>query len=132
MKKIYYFLVRCGEIIFVWSLIFIISISLQSIVIKRQINYGKRCYQVFNDDFIKEYEYSGITLNYGYTKCNTYYLEYISENEEKQNVNFLVSIAKLLSDNKVNIDVHVIIKNNDSQIIATIVDYKVSYTISNF
>ena len=54
------------------------------------------------------------------------------KNEEKQNVNFLVSIAKLLSDNKVNIDVHVIIKNNDSQIIATIVDYKVSYTISNF
>lgn len=131
MKKIYYFLVKGGEIIFIWSLIFIVSITLQSVVIKGQVNYGDRCYKSFEDDFIKEYKYDGVSLNYGYLKCNTYYLEYTSDNSEKQNLNFLISIAKLLSDNNVDIDVHVIIKNKDSQIMATIVDYQVSYTVSN-
>lgn len=131
MKRVYYFFVNCGEVVFIWSLIFIISISLQSVVIRGQINYGERCYQTFNDEFIKNYNYDGITLNYGRINCNTYYLEYSSVLEEKQNLNFLVSISKLLHDYNVDIDTHIIIKNEHMQILATIVNYQVTYTKSN-
>ena len=130
MKKLYYFFVYCGEILFIWSIIFIISISLQSISIKGQVNYGDRCYASFNDNFIKEYDYEGVILTSNKLKCNTYYLEYNSELNEQENLIFLLSLSKLFSDNSININTHLIIKNENYQILATIVDYQVTYTKS--
>ena len=69
-------------------------------------------------------------LNNNKLVCNTYYLEYETKLKEEENVLFLSSLSKLLYDNDVDTNIHVIMKNDDYQIIATIVDYKVSYTIS--
>lgn len=127
MKKLYYFFVYAGEVLFIWSIIFILSISFQSIVIKGKVEYGERCNQSFNDEFIRLYDYNGITFNRGILKCNTYYLDYNSELNEEENVIFLVSVSKLFKDNNINSDIHVTITNKDFQIMATIVDYQVSY-----
>ena len=130
MKKLYYFFVYAGEVLFIWSVIFILSISFQSLVIKGKVEYGKRCYQNFNDEFVRLYEYKDITLERGTLKCNTYYLEYNSELTEEENVIFLVSLSKLFKDNNIDSDIHVTIINNNFQIMSTIVNYQVSYTKS--
>jgi len=130
MKRIYYFLVNCGKVIFVWAVLFIISISFYSLTIKGKVNYGNRCYHNFDDSFIIEYKYDGIEMKNGYLECNTYYLQYNSSLSENENLLFLISLAKLFYDNEVSTNVHVIIKNNNYQVLSTIVDYKVSYTIS--
>ena len=93
MKKLYYFFVYAGEVLFVWSIIFVLSISFQSVVIKGKVEYGERCNQSFNDEFIRLYDYKGITFNHGILKCNTYYLDYNSELNEEENVVFLVSVS---------------------------------------
>lgn len=128
--RIYKFFIKSGQVAFIWVILFVISISLYSITIKGKVNYGDRCYQSINEDVIKSYQYEGVLLNNGYLACNTYYLEYKSELEEKDNVIFLAAVAKLLSDNDITCDMHIIIKCKDYQIIATIVDYNISYTKS--
>ena len=47
--------------------------------------------------------------------------------DETDNLTFLVSLSKLFYDNNIGSDIHIIIKNEDYQMISTIVDYKVSY-----
>ena len=130
MRKLYYFFVYAGEVIFIWSVIFILSISLQSIVIKGKVEYGGRCYQAFDDVFINTYQYEGVMLNRGGLKCNTYYLEYESTLTEEENLVFLVSISRLFKEHEVNSNIHVTITNDNFQIMSTIVGYKVSYTKS--
>ena len=130
MRKLYYFFVSAGEVIFVWSLIFILSVTLQSVVIKGKVDYGGRCYSEFNDEFIISFDYNGIVLKNGYLECNTYYLVYETDLNENDNIIFLASIAKLFKDNDIDINIHVMLINKEYQIIATIVDYQVNYVKS--
>ena len=130
MKKLYYFFVKIGKITFVWALLVIISISINSLTIKGKVNYGERCYQDFDDSIIKTYSYEGVKLNKGVLECNTYYLNYVSLLQEEENLRFLISISKLLIENKIEINMHIFIKCEEYQMIATIVDYKVSYVTS--
>ena len=127
MRKLYYFFVNGGKVICIWAFMFVLSITFQSLVIKGKVDYGNRCTQVFNDEFIVEYEYEGILLKEGKLECNTYYLQYQTQLVEEKNIMFLSSISKLFYDNNVNCNIHIILQNSDYQIIATIVDYKVSY-----
>ena len=130
MKKLYYFFVKSGKILFIWSLLTIISITFQSLTIKGKVNYGGRCYQEINDNFVKEYEYEGIDFISGKLECNTYYLIYNSNLNEEENLKFLVSLSKLFVDNNEDINIHVVIKCEDYQMLSTIVDYKLSYVVS--
>ena len=130
MKKLYYFFVKCGEILFIWSLLVIISISIQSLTIKGEVNYGDRCYQDFDDELIKKYEYEGVIYKEGNLSCNTYYLTYNSNLQEQQNLRFLISLSKLLLDNNIKLNFHVVIQCDEYQMLSTIVDYKVSYVTS--
>lgn len=105
----------------------IISISLISLTMKGKVNYGGRCTTKIDENIILNHNYKDIILTSNYLGCNTYYLEYNSDLEEKENIIFLASLSKLLSDNNININMHVIIKNQNYQLIATIVDYNISY-----
>ena len=127
MKKIYYFLVKSGEVLFIWSVLFILSISFYSFTIKGKVNYGDRCYQKLNDDALINYDYDGIILKSGSLECNTLYLEYDSKLNEKENLRFLVSLSKIAHDSNTDVDMHIIIKAEDYQILSSIVDYQVSY-----
>lgn len=128
MKKLYYFFVNSGKIVFVWTLLLTTSVSLYSLTIKGKVNYGGRCYQNFDDSIIRNMNYKNVKFENGYLACNTYYLEYTSTLSEDNNVIFLVSLSKLLSDNNIDCNIHVVIKNEEYQILSTIVDYQVSYT----
>ena len=130
MKKLYYFFVKSGEILFIWSLLLIISITIYSLTIRGKVNYGNRCYANIDDTFIKEYKYEKIELENSNLECNTYYLMYTSLLDEANNLKFLLSLSKLLIDNNINLNMHVIIKGDNYQMLSTIVDYKVSYVIS--
>lgn len=130
MKKLYYLFVCLGKIITIWSVMLIISVSGVSISSKGKVNYGDRCTQNFNDGFIKKFKYEGNNLSYDKLECNTYYLEYTSILTEEENIIFLTSISKLFYDNDVDCNLHIIIKSNEYQILSTIVDYKVNYTIT--
>lgn len=130
MKKLYYFFVKSGEVLFIWSLLVILSITMQSLTIKGKVNYGQRCYQSIDTSFIQKYEYIGVELKSDILECNTYYLTYSSALDENDNLRFLVSLSKLLSDNKIDINMHVTIRCEEYQMLSTIVDYKVSYVTS--
>lgn len=130
MKRIYYFLVNSGKVLFIWMILSVLSVSLYSFTIKGKVNYGDRCYQFFDQTCIKNYQYEGVELQSSNLECNTYYLSYKSVLEEKENLVFLASLSKLLSDNKINVDVHIIIKCDNYQILSTIVDYQISYVKS--
>lgn len=130
MKKLYYFFVNCGKVIFIWMIMLLVSVSLNSVVTKGKVNYGNRCYQSFDDNFVRAYQYSGTALNYGKLECNTYYLEYETTLEESENITFLVSLSKLFYDNSINCNIHVILKGEGYQVLSTIVDYQVTYTKS--
>lgn len=130
MKNIYYFLVSSGKVLFIWMVLLVVSVSIHSITIKGKVNYGERCYQSIRGDVIKKYSYDGTNLTHESLDCNTYYLEYTSTLNEKENILFLASLSKLLSDNDIDCNVHVIIKCEDYQLLSTIVDYQISYTKS--
>ena len=130
MRKLYYFFVNLGKIIFIWSIMFVISISAQSFTRKGQVDYGGRCYQNFSDEVIKKYSYNGIVLTSGKLQCNTYYLEYTTNLEKEKNIIFLSSLAKLLYDNNIDCNIHVILNGNGYQMLSTIIDNYVSYNIS--
>ena len=130
MKKLYYLFVCIGKIITIWTIMLIVSISGVSIVSKGKVNYGDRCNQSFNDEFIKNYEYTGNELNSSVLACNTYYLEYTTVLSEEENVLFLTSLAKLFYDNYINANIHIILRSKEYQILSTIVEYQVNYTIT--
>ena len=130
MRKLYYFFVIGGKVLFVWMIMFILSISLYSLSIKGKVNYGNRCRVEMDDEVLARYSHEGIELVTSEIKCNTQYLEYRSLLSEKENSLFLVSLAKLMYDEKITLNVHVIIKCDGYQMISTIVDYNVSYTKS--
>ena len=130
MRKLYYFFVTGGKVICIWALIFIISITCQSVVIKGKVDYGNRCIQSFDDNFVLEYKYKGTELRSQKLECNTYYLEYQTELDEKQNILFLSTLSKLFYDHGIDCDIHLILIHKNYQMIATIVDYKVSYIVS--
>ena len=127
VKKTYKLLVNLGKIFFIWFLLFIISISINSFTIKGKANYGNRCNNSMNLSIFDNYKYKSINLISRYSECNTTYLEYESELNENDNIVFLVSLSKLLIDKNFNSDIHIIIRCREYQIIATIVDYRVSY-----
>lgn len=131
MRKLYYFFVNSGKVVFIWLIMLIVSICLYSLSIKGKVNYGNRCYVQFNDDVIANYNYDGIMLESANLQCNTYYLQYSSSLNENENLLFLARITKLLYDEDITINVHVIINTKDYVMISTIVDYKISYTTSN-
>ena len=122
--------IKLGKIVFVINLLILISIISQSLTIRGKTNYGDRCYLDGNYDFINEYKYNGISLKDASLKCNTYYLMYDSYLDNKDNILFLNSLSKLLQENNTNIDLHVSIVNNDSQIIASVKDYSINYVES--
>ena len=130
MRKLYYFFITAGKFITIFTFLVLISVCLQSVVLKGKVDYGGRCYQNFNDEFLKDYSYSNIKLSSSNLICNTYYLEYETTLNEKESILFLTSLSKLFYDNNVNCNTHVVLINNNDQyqILSTIVDYKVSYT----
>ena len=130
MKFIYRFIVNVGKVIFIWGFLLVVSISCYSLTIKGKVNYGDRCNEIIDDTFLKEYKYDGVELVDGKLECNTYYVNYISNLDEEANIVFLVSLAKIFYDNNENSDIHVIIESDNYQILSTIVNYQVSYTIS--
>ena len=130
MKKIYTFLIKSGKVVFTWMILLVLSVSLYSFTIKGKVNYGDRCYVKLDDMSIKEYSYDGVKLLNGYLGCNTYYLEYESELDEKQNLLFLGALTKHLYDNNIDNNIHLIIKCKEYQMISTIVDYNITYTKS--
>jgi hypothetical protein len=109
-------------------IITIASISLISVSNKGKVDYGGRCYQSFDDSFVETYGYLGIELKDNKLVCNTYYLEYESVLNERENILFLNSISKLFYDNSIDCNIHIILKTNQFLILSTIIDYKVSYT----
>ena len=127
MKKLYYFFVTGGKVLFIWMIMLILSISLYSLSIKGKVDYGNRCKFEMGDEVLAQYSHERIELIASEIKCNTQYLEYRSLLSEKENSLFLVSLAKLMYDEKITLNVHVIIKCDDYQMISTIVDYNVSY-----
>ena len=130
MKIIYKIFVNGGKFIVISLFLLVISISLTSFTTKGEVIYGGRCNMTLNDQIITTYTHPNLKLTSNYLGCNTYYLEYDSSLKEKDNILFLASLSKLLSDNDIEIDTHVIIKCEEYQLMATIVDYNISYTKS--
>jgi len=129
-NKIYKVFVKLGKIFFTINVLIVTSIIIQSFTIKGKANYGDRCYLSDSYEFIDKYKYEGINLKEANLKCNTYYLRYESRLDNKENILFLNSLSKLLQENNTNIDLQVYIVNNDSQIIASVVDYSINYVES--
>lgn len=128
MKKIYYFFVNSGKVLFIYSVLFLVAISLNSFAIKGEINYGNRCIANFNKEIIKEFSYEGVELSFYSLECNTYNLRYISRLSEEKEILFLASLSKFLSDKDIKSDIRLSVINDNHLLLASIVNYQISYT----
>ena len=128
MKKIYYFFVNSGKVLFIFSFLFLVAISVNSYTIKGKVNYGNRCYVSMDENIVKKFLYEGVDLVDYYLECNTLYLSYDSKLSENKEIIFLASLSKFLSDNNLECDVQVRVNNKEHLLLATIINYQISYT----
>jgi hypothetical protein len=127
MKRVF---INIGKIFFVFDVLSIISLILCSVITRGKVDYGGRCYVEYNFEKVKEYSFEGIELIEEELKCNTYVISYKSKLTKEGNILFLNDISRLLYEENIDNDVNINIVSLNHQIIASIVDYKINYVIS--
>ena len=130
MKRVYYFFVKSGQFIFISLILLTVSISLLAWKSKGIVNYGNRCYQSIDYEVIERFQYKDTSLNNIFLECNTLYLEYTNDLDEKENKLFLAALTKYEKDNNIQCQLQVTIKCKDYQILSSIVNYQISYVKS--
>jgi hypothetical protein len=127
MKKVYHWMASIGKSFLIVDVLVVIAIVFQSFSTKGKVDYGDRCYVLEDFSALDNYEKDGIELLNSSLKCNMYVMNYKSQLDSKGDLLFLSDLSKILFDNSIKADISVSIVSINHQIIASIVDYKVSY-----
>ena len=127
MKKVYHWMASIGKSFLIVDVLVVIAIVFQSFSTKGKVDYGDRCYVLEDFSALDNYEKDGIELLNSSLKCNMYVMNYKSQLDSKGDLLFLSDLSKILLDNSIKADISVSIVSINHQIIASIVDYKVSY-----
>lgn len=132
ISKTWHFLAKCGLIIFIYFLMFIGSVSLVSITQKGVINYGDRCNSILNNHAINYLDQVEI-IAYDYElNCNTLYLD-LSVNDDLSETtikSLLVRISSYYKEINYSVDTQITIKNSKYLILASLVNYEVSLSVT--
>ena len=132
ISKTWHFLAKCGLIIFIYFLMFIGSVSLVSITQKGVINYGDRCNSILNNHAINYLDQAEI-IAYDYElNCNTLYLD-LSVNDDLSETtikSLLVRISSYYKEINYSVDTQITIKNSKYLILASLVNYEVSLSVT--
>ena len=132
ISKTWHFLAKCGLIIFIYCLMFIGSVSLVSITQKGVVNYGNRCNSILNNQAIYYLDQTEI-IAYDYElNCNTLYLD-LSVNDDLSETSIkslLVRISSYYKEINYSVDTQITIKNSKYLILASLVNYEVSLSIT--
>jgi hypothetical protein len=127
MKKVYNWMASIGKSFLIVDVLVVIAIVFQSFSTKGKVDYGDRCYVLEDFSVLDNYEKDGIELLNSSLKCNMYVMNYKSQLDSTGDLLFLSDLSKILFDNSIKADISVSIVSINHQIIASIVDYKVSY-----
>ena len=132
ISKTWHFLAKCGLIVFIYCLMFIGSVSLVSITQKGVVNYGNRCNSILNNQAIYYLDQTEI-IAYDYElNCNTLYLD-LSVNDDLSETSIkslLVRISSYYKEINYSVDTQITIKNSKYLILASLVNYEVSLSIT--
>lgn len=133
INKTWHFLAKCGLVFFIYFLMFIGSVSLVSLTQKGKVYYGNRCNSVLNSQAI-EYLNQDEIIAYDYElNCNTLYLDLNVDDElnESKIKALLVRISSYYKEINYDVDTQITIKNSKYLVLASLVNYEVSLSITN-
>lgn len=133
ISKTWHFLAKCGLVIFIYFLMFVGSVSLVSLTQKGKVYYGNRCNSILNNQAI-EYLKQDEIIAYDYElNCNTLYLDLNVDDElnESKIKALLVRIASYYEEINYDIDTQITIKNSKYLVLASLVNYEISLSITS-
>lgn len=132
LSKTWNFFVKAGFVVLLYVIMFVGAISLFSVVNKDTVYYGNRCTSILDEQAI-DYLNQEEIIAYDYElNCNTLYLD-LNVNEslnDKQITALLVRISNYYKTINFSTDTQISIKNSKYLILASLVNYEVSLSVT--